>query len=149
MGSTMNDISKKIKPNRPGPVETENPFSITKKYHPEEAALKLISGNHVLIEDRYSTGMTVLSELKEFIFDNIKKESFKTYRSKRSKYHQASNNLLAPVKNNKLALGKSPDIGWLKNLYPDIEDFFLSFPQIQGLNSSWQWYINGIKYPVY
>ena len=43
---------------------------------------------------------------------------------------------------------KGPTIGWLEKLYPASGDFLLTFPQIQGLNSAWQWYTNGIVIPV-
>ncbi len=33
-------------------------------------------------------------------------------------------------------------------MYPDISNFLLSFPDVQGLNSSWQWYEKGIFIPV-
>jgi len=47
-----------------------------------------------------------------------------------------------------LVVKKSPQIGWLEKLYPKTSDFLLTFPQIQGLNSAWQWYKNGISIPV-
>ncbi len=49
------------------------------------------------------------------------------------------------VKDNKLCVKKCPNIGWLELLYPDISEFFISFPQVQGMNSSWQWYKKGIE----
>ena len=42
---------------------------------------------------------------------------------------------------------KSPSIGWLERLYANNNHFYLTFPQIQGLNSAWQWYENGISIP--
>ena len=43
---------------------------------------------------------------------------------------------------------KAPVIGWLEILYPDLRDFMLAFPQVQGLNSAWQWYEKGVSIPV-
>ncbi len=43
---------------------------------------------------------------------------------------------------------KSPTIGWFEKLYPNTSTFLLPFPQVQGLNSSWQWYLKGITTPV-
>jgi precorrin-6B methylase 2 len=137
-----------IKPDRPDPIfPDEDLIRITKKSALEPVIQSLIDEKYVLIEDHYHTGMAVLAELKNRIFGNKAKSDFKAYRGKRSEFHEASNRLLVPVRVNKIALDKSPDIGWLKELYPDITDFMLSFPQIQGLNSSWQWYLKGISYP--
>ncbi|MEP1488725.1 MAG: hypothetical protein ABJK28_09885 [Algibacter sp.] len=47
-----------------------------------------------------------------------------------------------------MTVKKSPFIGWLEKLYPEITDFLLPFPHVQGLNSAWQWYQNGISIPV-
>jgi methylase of polypeptide subunit release factors len=52
------------------------------------------------------------------------------------------------IKNHSLAVKKAPAIGWLEKLYPESEQFYLSLPQIQGLNSAWQWYIKGVSIPV-
>ena len=137
-----------IKPDRPEPMLPDGQIlRVTKKTALEPVIQSLIDEKYALIEDRYHTGMTVLSELKNQIFGNKAKSDFKAYRGKRSEFHEASNKLLVPIKDNKIALVKSPEIGWLKELYPDTTDFILSFPQIQGLNSSWQWYLKGISYP--
>jgi len=148
MSKAMNLNQFKISPERPEPLELgENPIRITKKSDNQDAVLILLSGEYILVEDRYSTGMAVLSKLKQFVFGNKKKDDFTAYRDKRSEFYHASNRLLAPVRSNSIALKKSPEIGWLNILYPDLQDFLLTFPKIQGLNSSWQWYLKGIKYP--
>ncbi len=43
---------------------------------------------------------------------------------------------------------KAPKIGWLSELYPDVKEFFIPLPQVQGLNSSWQWFQKGISIPT-
>jgi hypothetical protein len=42
------------------------------------------------------------------------------------------------VVDSRLEVRKAPEIGWLKILYPINTEFLISFPKIQGLNSSWQ-----------
>ena len=76
------------------------------------------------------------------------KDDFSSYRNRRAAYRDASNRLLVPVSHNRIALKKAPAIGWLDELYPDVSDFLLPFPQVQGLNSSWQWFLKGIRFPV-
>jgi len=78
----------------------------------------------------------------------VDKDDFRSYRNRRAAYRDASNRLLAPVSDNRIALKKAPAIGWLDELYPDVSDFLLPYPQVQGLNSSWQWFLKGIRFPV-
>lgn len=56
--------------------------------------------------------------------------------------------MLLEVVDQKLTVDKSPSIGWLEKLYPENNHFLLSFPQIQGMNSAWQWYEKGVSIPV-
>lgn len=144
----MQDSKTNIKPERPEPIHLkQEPFSITKKSDLPDAANRLLSGGFVMVQDRYSTGMAVLSELKKQVFSGKMKGEFKAYRDQRNAFYHASNHLLVPIEDHKINLKKSPEIGWLKKLYPDERDFLLTFPQIQGLNSSWQWYLKGLSYP--
>lgn len=145
----MHELRSNIKPERPEPVQLERePFIANKESDSKAVSGFLLSGKYVMIEDVFPTGLQILSELKKDVFGKKPNDDFKTYREKRAEFQEASNRLLVPVENNKIALRKSPEIGWLGKLYPDFDDFILPFPQVQGLNSSWQWYINGIQYPV-
>lgn len=140
-----------IIPSRPEPIElgASEPglVVVSKKSDKPDLAARLLAGDQLLVSDRFSTGMAILSELKRQVFKGQKKENFIAYREKRSEFYHASNRLLVPIKKGKIALKKAPEIGWLEKLYPDLDEFLLSFPQVQGLNSSWQWYLKGIKYP--
>ncbi len=62
-------------------------------------------------------------------------------------FREISHRLLLVVNNNKLAVKNAPEIGWFKILYPEFNEFLLPFTQVQGLNSSWQWYKKGISIP--
>ncbi|TVQ65019.1 MAG: methyltransferase type 11 [Balneolaceae bacterium] len=135
-------------PHRPDPLqlpESAGKVHMKSDYH--EAAISLADGNPLLISDRYSTGLSVLAKLKKLISRGKQARTFGMSRKQRAHYKKASNLLLAPVENHQIALYKSPESGWLEKLYPDLDQFYLSFPQLQGLNSSWQWYQKGIQYP--
>ncbi len=150
------DETRKPFPLRPEPVTAdETPDPVHQNSDMKEVAARLMAGALLLITDTYSTGLAVLSELKKQVFGRRKSESvemggedFQDYRTRRAAFRQASNRLLVPVEQNRIALRKSPDIGWLRELYPDIQNFLLPFPQIQGLNSSWQWFLKGVRFPV-
>lgn len=140
---------KKLVANRPKPIITDiDVIGYHKGMETSYAVEALVEGYFVLVLDFYSSGLEILKELKKELLQQYSGNSFKTQRNYREKYNQLSNCLLLEVSDNNLSVKKAPQIGWLKILYPNIENFLLSFPQIQGLNSSWQWYKKGINIPV-
>lgn len=146
--------SMPLEPVRPYPPELPDQIEqVNRTHNPRLVSEKLLAGDWLLLEDRYATGLHLLSELKKRIFGkrkdhSDKDDSFLSYRQKRAIFRNASNRLVVPVEKSRIALKKVPEIGWLNLLYPDLPVFFLSFPQVQGLNSSWQWYRKGVRYSV-
>lgn len=139
----------KIQADRPKPIITNiDVVPYKRSMDPQTAIDALIDGYHVLIIDFYSSGLTVLSELKKYIKNTYSDQSFQGQRDFRSAFRKLSHQLLIKISNNKLSVKKSPEIGWLTILYPELNEFLLAFPQVQGLNSSWQWYKKGISIPV-
>jgi SAM-dependent methyltransferase len=133
---------------RPGPISTEiKTLSFTKRMDPEEAIEALLNHEFVLIHDFYSSGLALLNALKDYVKSLEGDPSFKGQRDFRKLYREWSQNVLLRVRDHKLMVRKAPEIGWLEKLYPEGGEFLLPFPQIQGLNSSWQWYVKGIKIP--
>ena len=108
----------------------------------------LESDKPILIAGFYSNGLLLLKELQLYLKRRMPNKTFKEQREFRSAYQRLSNLVLIEIVDHKLIVKKSPAIGWLHELYPETSDFLLSFPQVQGLNSSWQWYQNGINIPV-
>ncbi|MEE2960669.1 MAG: methyltransferase [Myxococcota bacterium] len=108
----------------------------------------LLEGEYLLVDDFYSTGLDILAALKNRLKKVQKGLSYQGERAFRSQYQEVSQRLLVCIENRKLALSKAPTIGWIERLYPELTDFLLPFPQVQGLNSSWQWYCNGIQLPI-
>ncbi len=138
-----------IKVNKPSPLKIrENLKSYTKGSNIDLTIQELLKGNEVLIDVFFSDGIKLVKELHEYLKLNIPNKSFQEQRDYRSTYRKLSNLILLEVINQKLCVKKSPKIGWLKKLYSENDHFFLTFPQIQGLNSAWQWYENGISLPV-
>ncbi|BAX81953.1 methyltransferase type 11 [Labilibaculum antarcticum] len=145
----MRISGKKISVNRPEPIVADiEVFPYKKRMDPMDAVDALIDGHFVLIVDYYSSGLAVLSELKKHLEKKYPDQTFRGQREFRTAYKELSNKLLLHITNNKLTVRKSPEIGWLKDLYPDFTEFLLPYPQVQGLNSSWQWYDKGIFVPV-
>ncbi len=122
-------------------------FPFKKRMNPRIAVEVLLDGDHVLIDDFYSGGLEVLNELKFVLKKKHPDQSFKGQRNFKAEFRALSHKVLILVKNHKLSVKKAPEIGWLKIFYPENNEFLLAFPQVQGLNSSWQWYQKGIFVP--
>jgi len=135
--------------NRPEPIVSAiEVISFTKKMVLQTAIDELVEGRHVLIKDFYSSGLLVLGELKHYVRNRHPDDSYQGQRKSRAAFRELANRLLLQVKGNKLMVRKAPDIGWLKLLYTDIDEFLIPFSQVQGLNSAWQWFQKGISIPV-
>ncbi len=145
----MTNLTEKISANRPEPILSDiEVAAYNRKTDTILAVEELLEGNYVLITDFYSSGLTLLNELKNYLKQKFPEKSFQGQRNFRSVFHELSNKILLEISNNKLTVRKAPDIGWLKKLYPELSDFVLPFPKVQGLNSAWQWYKKGIFIPV-
>jgi len=142
-------ISTDLKVNRPEPIKSGVEIgSFIRETDISLTIDALLAGEYILIEEFYSNGLALLNELKLYLKKKHSNESFQEQREFRSEYRKLSNLILIQVKEHKLTVKKAPWIGWLEKLYPETNDFLLPFPQIQGLNSAWQWYSNGVIIPV-
>ncbi len=142
----MNTNLQSLQPDRPNIISPENEvIRFHRKMDMAAVIEQMIEGKYILVEGVFSNGLTLLAELKKNLLLTCKDTSFQGQRDYRSAFREISHRLLLKVKDNKLAIKKSPDIGWLELLYPEISEFYLSFVEVQGLNSSWQWYQKGIE----
>lgn len=108
----------------------------------------LEAGKSIVITEFYSNGLQLLSDLQKHLKKKLSNTSYQEQRDYRAAYHTLSNLIFVEIANHDLIVKKAPSIGWLEKLYPETSDFLLPFPQVQGLNSAWQWYKNGIIVPV-
>ena len=140
--------SADLKLNRPEPLVEDIPvLEYSKNIDPKYAVEALLEGNYVLIADQFSSGIAVLEALKKTLSKNTGTDSFREQRSYRDTFRKLTQLLLIEISDHKLHVRKAPEIGWIKILYPELPDFFLPFTDVQGLNSSWQWYEKGIRIP--
>ncbi|WP_299885058.1 methyltransferase [uncultured Lacinutrix sp.] len=140
---------KDISVNKPEPFFPKQPLVQFNRLININRSIKgLEAGKAILITEFYSNGLVLLSELQKYIKKTMPSETFQEQREYRSTYQKLSNLIYIQVVDHKLTVKKAPFIGWLKKLYPGTSDFLLPFPQVQGLNSAWQWYQNGILIPV-
>jgi len=142
----MNKDLQPIQADRPNIITTEiDAISFYRKMDTKATVVEMIAGKYVLVEEFYSNGLQVLNELKRNLLLKHKDKSFQGQRDYRAAFRKASHRLLLKVKDNKLMVKKSPDFAWLELLYPDVSEFYVSFPDVQGMNSSWQWYKKGLE----
>ena len=142
-------INNLLQVNRPEPIKSGIEIgSFTRESDIPETIQALLEGEQILVEEFYSNGLYLLRELTTYLKNTLPNETFLEQRAFRAEFRKLSNLILIHVKGNKLIVRKAPVIGWLEKLYPELNDFFLPLPQIQGLNSAWQWYKNGINIPV-
>jgi hypothetical protein len=138
----------KIEPNKPEPISSEVITESFKRGTAVQSAIEALeAGKFILVTEFYSNGLSLLQELHSHLNKKFPNKSFQEQREYRSEYRKLSNLILLKIVDHKLVVKKSPSIGWLEKLYPETSNFLLSFPQVQGLNSAWQWYINGISIP--
>jgi predicted RNA methylase len=142
-------MSTELKLNKPEPIAADEKL-INYQYGSEVGATiaTLKHGKQILVKELYSDGLTLLEELHRDLKLTFPNKSLQEQHAYRAEYRKLSNLILLEILDQQLVVKKSPSIGWLKLFYPDDDHFYLSFPQIQGLNSAWQWYKNGIKIPV-
>jgi hypothetical protein len=142
----MNKDLSSIQADRPSIITSEiEAISFYRKMDTKATVVELVAGKYVLVEEYYSNGLEVLSELKKNLLHKYKDKSFQGQRDFRSAFRAASHRVLLKVKDNKILAKKAPYIGWLELLYPEVSEFYISFPEVQGMNSSWQWYEKGIE----
>lgn len=145
----MIEETKNLVPNKPDIITNNIECLVfSEGMDPEDAVFGLRNGQFVLVDDDYQHGQQILEKLKFNIQTEHPQQDYKEQRKYRSKYREASHQLLVSVINDKIPLLNAPKIGWLQILYPKHQNFFISYPSIQGLNSSWQWYKKGMKVDV-
>jgi len=142
-------MSIDIQVHKPTPIVFQEKLAVYKRATNTKITIKALeAGKCVRIGAFYSDGLDLLKELQRHLQRKLPNKTFKEQREYRSEYHKLSNRVLIEIADHKLAVKKAPAIGWLEKLYPETSNFLLTFPQIQGLNSAWQWYLKGIKIPV-
>ncbi|MCE7735869.1 MAG: methyltransferase [Candidatus Heimdallarchaeota archaeon] len=138
-----------LTPHKPKVITSDiEVISFYNKMDPREVTADLVEGAYILIEDFYFNGLQVLEELKKVLKHKYHDQDFQGQREYRSAFRNASHRLLLMVVDHELEVRKAPEIGWLKILYPEDSEFLISFPEVQGLNSSWQWYLKGLEIEI-
>jgi len=142
-------MSTDINVNKPEPIASGKQQALFNRTSDVKHTIEVLeTGKPVVITAFFSNGLLLLKELKMHLKKKLPNKSFLEQREYRAEFRKLSNLILIEIVDHKLVVKKAPSIGWLEKLYPETSNFLLTFPQIQGLNSAWQWYKNGISIPV-
>ena len=142
-------MSEALQINKPTPsIAGEKTIRFDSTSDVRETIYAMKAGASVLITEFYSNGMLLLKELHKHLSNRLPNKTFTEQRAYRAEYHKLSNQILLEITAHQVEVHKAPKIGWIEKLYPDTPNFLLTFPQVQGLNSAWQWYKNGVSVPV-
>lgn len=132
---------------RPEPVFPTSARPVDRSTHPADAVAWLQQGTLLRITDHYSTGAEIIMRLREAMA--LPPGASHAVRTAAERSLRATMlRLLAPIQARRLALRGARPIGFFDALYPDHEDFFLSFVEVQELHAAWQRYRTGTHFAV-
>lgn len=133
---------------RPEPVLRHRAQPVDRNVPKAQAAAWLREGRSLIVTDRFGTGLDILAELRVQLEDPGEAADYVKKRTFREAFQSASKHLLAPVIGRKVALADAPRAGFLSELYPDHADFALPVEDAKVLSSAWDWYEQGVHFPV-
>ncbi len=133
---------------RPEPVLRHRASPIDRHTPATQAVAQLLDGRSLIVTDRFATGLDILAALRLQLEEPDEDAGYVAKRAFREAFQSASNHLLAPVVSRKVALPGAPRPGFLAELYPDHADFALPVEDARVLSSAWDWYAEGVYFPV-
>lgn len=133
---------------RPEPVLRHRAQPVDRNVPAAQAVAWLLEGRSLIVSDRFRTGLDILAELRVQLQDPGEAAGYVEKRTFREAFQSASKRLLAPVVGRKVALVGAPAAGFLAELYPDHADFALPVEDARVLSSAWDWYEEGVHFPV-
>lgn len=135
--------------NKPEPFFPEQPLpQYNRAINVGRAIKSLEAGKPILVTAYFSNGLELLRALQQHLKIKMPGKTFKEQRDYRLAFKELTKLIYIKIVDHELAVKKAPAIGWLEKLYPEDNNFLLPLTKVQGLNSAWQWYQNGITLPV-
>ncbi len=135
-----------LKPEIFDPDKNSGTFSAGMNY--SRALIELESGSTLTVRGSYATAISFYSWLKKRISSKYPVYDHISSRKTRRVLNETAGKILAGIKGHSIDLSGAPEIPWLKEFYPDNHDFLIPLTDLLGMNGAWQWYKNGVTYPV-
>ena len=133
---------------RPEPVLRHRAQPVDRNVPKAQAAAWLREGRSLIVTDRFGTGLDILEALRVKLEEPDEDAGYVAKRAFREAFQSASKHLLAPIVGRKVTLADAPRAGFLSELYPDHADFALPVEDAKVLSSAWEWYEQGVYFPV-
>jgi SAM-dependent methyltransferase len=134
--------------NRPEPVLRHRAQPVDRSVPMAQAATLVREGRSLIVADSFRTGIDISYALRVQLGDPGEEADYVKKRTFREAFQAASKRLLVPVVGRKVALPDAPRPGFLAELYPDHADFALPVEDARVLSSAWDWYEQGVHFPV-
>ena len=142
---------------RPVPTEFKLQFPETKLVEDVSARITAASNNRQVLkqlekgekfcfEGTWGTAMTFYSWLKKLVNQQYPIIDYTSSRTNRENLVSLTNNLYLRIFNHHPDLIKAPGNPWLKEFYPENNEFCLRFTDYLGLNGARQWYEKGLTF---
>jgi hypothetical protein len=104
-------------------------------------------GEMFCFQGSYGTAMAFYSWLKKQVDLIYPITNYESSRVNRERLREFGQRLLVRVNDHQIDLQKAPHIPWLSEFYPDLQEFYLPFTHVLGINGAYQWFIKGIQFP--
>ena len=133
---------------RPPPILARAGAPVDARRHFHASARRLLAGETLWIRDHYRTGIRVIEALVSALRPPLHTADHADKQRYREAYRDHAFRLLTPIQGGRIALPGAPSIGFLDELYPELDAFWLPFPEVRSLSHAWHQYEAGVHFAV-
>ena len=133
---------------RPAPLDKPGGDAIDRRVRFRDAAARLRRGETLWVRDHFATGVSIIEALVAKLRPPLSTASHQDKQAYREAYRETAWRLLAPIEGGRVALPGAPEVGFLSELYPERDRFWLPFPEVRDLANAWARYDRGVAMPV-
>jgi SAM-dependent methyltransferase len=133
---------------RPSPLPEPKDAALSRRAKPARSAARLRQGETLHVDGDFRRGQDVIAALVTSLDAPPVGAKQAVKQAYREAYRETAWRLLAPVAGGRVRLSGAPEIGFLAELYPELESFWLPFPEVSDLANAWKRYRTGVPMPV-
>ena len=133
---------------RPDPVLRHRAIEVDRHTPVGRAVRGLLDGDVQVVTDHYSTGAEILAQLAKRLPHPGGDASFQARSNYERRIRRYGRQVLVPIEGHRVALAGARPIGFLADLYGELDRFWLPLPDVQELHSAWGRYERGVRLTV-
>lgn len=133
---------------RPEPVTPSDVVPVDRSRPPGRAVERLLDGETLVVTDRYGTGADILDELHRRLRPPSPSAPHHARHAFRRFFRETAMRLVVPIRAGRVDWPSPPGIGFLAELYPELDRFLLPLVHIQELHGAWTRYVDGVPLAV-